>query len=116
MLRHEVAAANNLPPCWPARLQGATREEMEADAKALADLLPAANTAQAPQGFCVGPGAGCRRASHRHAHPRRSRHRRTPQPQRHRLEICELMAQTPTWVHGLLLGADGYECDFYRKD
>ena len=50
MLRHEVAAANNLPPCWPARLQGATREEMEADAKALADLLPAANTRRPHKG------------------------------------------------------------------
>lgn len=78
MLRHVVAAASNLPPVLAARLQGATREEMEADAKALAGLLPAANTAQTPQGFCVGPGAGCCRASHRHAHPRRSRHRCTP--------------------------------------
>ena len=58
VLRHEVAAANNLPAVLAARLQGATREEMEADAKALADLLPAANTAQIPQGLRIEPGVG----------------------------------------------------------
>ena len=31
-------------------------------------------------------------------------------------EICELMGQTPPWIPGLLLRADGYECDFYKKD
>ena len=31
-------------------------------------------------------------------------------------DVCELMGQTPSWVPGLLLRADGYECDFYRKD
>lgn len=30
--------------------------------------------------------------------------------------ICEQMARTPAWVEGLLLRADGYECEFYRKD
>ena len=30
--------------------------------------------------------------------------------------ICEQMARTPPWARGLLLKADGYECDFYRKD
>ena len=30
--------------------------------------------------------------------------------------VCELMGQTPPWIPGLLLRADGYECDFYRKD
>ena len=30
--------------------------------------------------------------------------------------ICELMGQTPPWVPGLLLRADGYECIFYKKD
>jgi len=30
--------------------------------------------------------------------------------------ICELMGQTPPWITGLLLRADGYECEFYRKD
>lgn len=30
--------------------------------------------------------------------------------------VCELMGQTPPWVPGLLLRADGYECNFYRKD
>ena len=30
--------------------------------------------------------------------------------------VCELMGQTPPWVPGLLLRADGYECDFYKKD
>lgn len=31
-------------------------------------------------------------------------------------EICTLMATAPTWAAGLPLSADGYECDFYRKD
>lgn len=31
-------------------------------------------------------------------------------------EICALMGQTPRWAGGLVLRADGYICDFYRKD
>ena len=31
-------------------------------------------------------------------------------------DVCELMGQTPSWVPGLLLRADGYECNFYKKD
>lgn len=31
-------------------------------------------------------------------------------------EICEIMGRTPPWAGGLLLRADGYECDFYKKD
>ena len=30
--------------------------------------------------------------------------------------ICEQMARTPAWAEGLLLRADGYECEFYKKD
>lgn len=30
--------------------------------------------------------------------------------------ICEQMGRTPPWIKGLLLRADGYECDFYKKD
>ena len=30
--------------------------------------------------------------------------------------ICEQMGRTPPWADGLLLRADGYECDFYKKD
>lgn len=30
--------------------------------------------------------------------------------------VCALMGQTPPWIHGLLLRADGYECNFYKKD
>lgn len=29
--------------------------------------------------------------------------------------ICKIMSQTPEWAEGLLLHADGYECDFYMK-
>ena len=29
--------------------------------------------------------------------------------------ICKIMSQTPEWAEGLLLRADGYECDFYMK-
>ena len=31
-------------------------------------------------------------------------------------EICEIMGRTPAWADGLLLRADGYVCDFYKKD
>lgn len=31
-------------------------------------------------------------------------------------DICEQMGRTPPWIPGLLLRADGYECDFYKKD
>lgn len=30
--------------------------------------------------------------------------------------ICEQMGKTPPWASGLLLRADGYECEFYKKD
>ena len=31
-------------------------------------------------------------------------------------DICEQMGRTPPWIPGLLLRADGYECEFYKKD
>lgn len=31
-------------------------------------------------------------------------------------EICEMMGRTPPWAEGLPLCADGYECNFYKKD
>ena len=30
--------------------------------------------------------------------------------------VCEQMGRTPPWAKGLLLQADGYECEFYKKD
>ncbi len=30
--------------------------------------------------------------------------------------VCEQMSRTPPWAPGLILSADGYECDFYKKD
>ena len=30
--------------------------------------------------------------------------------------VCEQMSRTPPWAKGLLLRADGYECEFYKKD
>lgn len=30
--------------------------------------------------------------------------------------ICEQMGRTSPWIPGLLLRADGYECEFYKKD
>ena len=30
--------------------------------------------------------------------------------------VCEQMGRTPPWAKGLFLRADGYECDFYKKD
>ena len=31
-------------------------------------------------------------------------------------DISKIMGQAPTWADGLLLRADGYVCDFYKKD
>ena len=31
-------------------------------------------------------------------------------------DICTVMGKSPTWASGLLLRADGYVCDFYKKD
>lgn len=31
-------------------------------------------------------------------------------------EVCNIMAIAPAWAAGLSLRADGYECDFYKKD
>jgi DNA polymerase len=30
--------------------------------------------------------------------------------------VCHYMGETPPWTKGLLLRADGYECEFYKKD
>ena len=30
--------------------------------------------------------------------------------------VCQQMSIVPPWANGLLLDADGYECDFYQKD
>lgn len=29
--------------------------------------------------------------------------------------ICEQMGRTPPWIEGILLRADGYECDFIKR-
>ncbi len=31
-------------------------------------------------------------------------------------EVCQIMSETPSWAEGLPLRADGYECEYYRKD
>lgn len=31
-------------------------------------------------------------------------------------EVCTIMAEQPEWAKGLPLRADGYECEFYKKD
>ena len=31
-------------------------------------------------------------------------------------EVCEKMGRTPPWAPGLILRADGYECQYYKKD
>ena len=31
-------------------------------------------------------------------------------------EMCSLMSSNPVWADGLPLNADGYECEYYRKD
>lgn len=30
--------------------------------------------------------------------------------------VCEQMGSTPPWANGLNLRADGYECEFYKKE
>jgi DNA polymerase len=30
--------------------------------------------------------------------------------------VCQRMGETPPWASGLVLRADGYECEFYKKD
>lgn len=30
--------------------------------------------------------------------------------------VCDLMSRVPPWAKGLLLNADGYECNFYKKE
>ena len=30
--------------------------------------------------------------------------------------LCEQMGRVPPWAKGLILRADGYVCDFYKKD
>ena len=30
--------------------------------------------------------------------------------------VCEQMSRTPPWAEGLQLRADGYDCQFYRKE
>lgn len=30
--------------------------------------------------------------------------------------VCDQMGRTPPWIPGLLLRADGYECQFYKKE
>ncbi len=31
-------------------------------------------------------------------------------------DVCEKMGRTPPWAPGLILRADGYECQYYKKD
>ena len=31
-------------------------------------------------------------------------------------DACALMATPPAWADGLPLDADGYECNYYRRD
>jgi DNA polymerase len=31
-------------------------------------------------------------------------------------DICRHMSRVPPWAEGLLLNADGYETNFYKKD
>lgn len=31
-------------------------------------------------------------------------------------EVCRIMSETPAWAKGLILNADGYECELYKKE
>ncbi|MFA7302062.1 MAG: hypothetical protein WC069_07155 [Candidatus Shapirobacteria bacterium] len=55
MLQRDAATKHNLPPELASRLKGETLEELEADAKALAELLP---KPQAPHVNPTNPGGG----------------------------------------------------------
>jgi hypothetical protein len=48
LLRYEVAAAKKLPPGWAGRLQGTSKEELEADADALLEQLGESQARQTP--------------------------------------------------------------------
>lgn len=58
--RAEIAAETGLPPALAARLQGATREELAADAEQLKALIPAAPTPQGPRTPAPDPSQGAR--------------------------------------------------------
>ena len=30
--------------------------------------------------------------------------------------VCQMMAETPPWAEGLVLRADGFACQFYKKE
>lgn len=30
--------------------------------------------------------------------------------------VCQQMSKTPAWAEGLILRADGFECEYYRKE
>lgn len=59
-LRIEVATAAEIPVELAARLQGATAEELKADAEALKALFPTQTTPDAPQGRRGDPAQGAR--------------------------------------------------------
>ena len=31
-------------------------------------------------------------------------------------EVCQQMSRTPAWAEGLILRAEGYECEYYKKE
>ncbi|WP_409226850.1 DNA polymerase [Gudongella sp. SC589] len=37
-------------------------------------------------------------------------------PSMSRDRVCQQMSKVPPWAKGLILDADGYECEFYKKD
>ncbi|WP_431870817.1 hypothetical protein [Nocardiopsis eucommiae] len=57
LLRYEVAAATGIPPTAAHRLQGSSREELEADARELAKLLADKKEAERKENL-VDPSAG----------------------------------------------------------
>lgn len=59
-IRLEVATSKGLTAAQAARLQGATAEELEADADALLELFPTQTTPEAPQGRRGDPAQGAR--------------------------------------------------------
>lgn len=58
--RHTAAAAAGLPAFWADRLKGSTAEELEADAKALAEHLPAVSPMILPPDPSQGASTGGR--------------------------------------------------------
>jgi len=70
-MRREVAASVGLPPALADRIHGETPEEMEADAKAIAEAIPKPVATKPSPGIVTNPGAATQPAETRDQRLRR---------------------------------------------